>query len=138
LADEFGPLALKTCRHQWVEEGLTRRGANRLTQTFRAIFKWGTENELVRVTTWQALTTVSVLKRGRTLAPDPDPVRPVSEDHLDRTLKAAHPMIQAMIRIQLKSGMRPGEVILLRSADIDTSRSVWVFTPLTTMHARPP
>ncbi len=131
LADEFGPLALKTCRTQWVDEGLTRRGANRLAQTIRAIFKWGTENEIVRVTTWQALTTVAGLKRGRTPALDPDPVRPVPEDHLNRSLNAAHPMIQAMIRIQLKSGMRPGELILLRGADIDTSRPVWVFTPLT-------
>src|SRR5271157_1052868 len=32
LAIEYGPLALKTCRQQWIDEGITRRGVNRLVQ----------------------------------------------------------------------------------------------------------
>jgi hypothetical protein len=65
VAKDFGPLALKTCRQQWIDEGITRRGVNRLAQTVRAIFRWGAENELVPVATWQALTAVTGLKWGR-------------------------------------------------------------------------
>jgi integrase len=130
LASDFGPLALKTCRQEWVEEGLTRGGINRLVRIVRTIFKWATENELVPVATWQTLTAVTGLKRGRTLAPEPDPVRPVAEDVLAKTLDSAHPMIGSMILVQLKTGMRPGELVQLRGADLDTSGPVWIFRPL--------
>ncbi len=130
IAKEFGPLALKTCRQQWIDEGITRRGVNRLAQTVRAIFRWGAENELVPVATWQALTAVTGLKRGRTEAPEPEPVRPVPEDDLAKTLEAAHPMIRAMLLVQLKTGMRPGELVQLRGAELDISGTIWKFKPL--------
>jgi integrase len=129
VARDYGPLAVKTCRQQWIDEGVTRRGVNRLAQTVRAIFRWGAENELVPITTWQALTAVSGLKRGRTLAPEPQPVKPVAEDVLAKTLEAAHPVIRVMILVQLKTGMRPGELVQLRGADLDTSGPVWIFKP---------
>jgi integrase len=130
LAIDFGPLALKTCREQWIEDGITRQGVNRLAQCVRAIFRWAAENELVPVATWQALTAVAGLKRGRTAAPEPEPVRPVAEDVLAKTLEVAHPMLRAMILTQLKTGMRPGELVQLRGADLDTSGPVWIFKPL--------
>jgi integrase len=123
VAKDFGPPALKTCRQQWIDEGLTRRGVNRLAQTVRGIFRWGAENELVPVAAWQALTAVAGLKRGRTLAPEPIPVRPVAEDVLAKTLEAAHPMHRAMILVQLKTGMRPGDLVQLRGADLDTNEA---------------
>jgi integrase len=129
IAKDFGPLALKTTRQQWIDEGLTRGGINRLARITRTIFKWGTENELVPVATWQALTAVAGLKQGRSLAPEPDAIRPVAEDVLQKTLDAAHPMIRAMIQIQLKTGMRPGELVQLRGADLDQTGPLWVFKP---------
>jgi integrase len=130
VANNFGPLALKTCRQQWIDEGLTRGGINRLVRIVRTVFKWATENELLEPGVWQALSAVVGLKRGRTSAPESKPVRPVPEDVLAKTLEAAHPMILAMIQTQLKTGMRPGELVQLRSADLDTSGSVWIFKPL--------
>jgi integrase len=131
LAADFGPLALKTCRQQWVDEGLTRGGINRLARTVRTIFKGAAESELVEASVWQALTAVAGLKRGRTTAPEPEPVRPVAEDVLAKTLEAAHPMLRAMILVQLRTGMRPGELVQLRGADLDTSGPAWVFKPMT-------
>jgi integrase len=83
----------------------------------------------VPVATWQTLTAVSGLKRGRTLALEPEPIRPVPEDVLAKTLEVAHPMLRAMIEVQLKTGMRPGELVQLRGADLDTSGPVWIFRP---------
>jgi integrase len=34
-----------------------------------------------------------------------------------------------MIELQRLTGMRPGEVTLMRSCDVDTTGKVWVFTP---------
>jgi integrase len=34
-----------------------------------------------------------------------------------------------MIRLQLASGMRPGEVVTMRGCDLDTTGAVWVYTP---------
>jgi integrase len=130
LASDFGPLALKTCRQEWIDEGLTRGGINRLVRILRTIFKWATENELVPVATWQALTAIAGLRRGRSPAPEPDLVRPVADDVLAKTLDIAHPMLRAMILTQLKTGMRPGELVQLRGADLETSGPVWVFRPL--------
>jgi integrase len=129
LTEDFGPLALKTCREHWVAEGLTRGGVNRLARITKTIFRWAVENELVGPAVWQALSAVAGLKRGRTEAPEADPVRPVPDDVLRKTLEAVHPMFRAMIRVQLLTGMRPGELVQLRGADLDTSGPVWVFRP---------
>ena len=34
-----------------------------------------------------------------------------------------------MIDVQLLTGMRPGEVVLMRTCDIDRSADVWVYRP---------
>ena len=36
---------------------------------------------------------------------------------------------QAMIQLQRLTGMRPGEVVIMRTADIDTTGSVWHYLP---------
>jgi integrase len=130
LATDFGPLAMKTCRQGWIDEGLTGGGVNSLVRIVRAIVKWGAENEPLPVATWQALTTVAGLKRGRTSAPESDPVRPLPEDMLAKTHAAAHPKIRAMILVQLKSGMRMGELLQLRGTDLEVTGAVWIFRPL--------
>ena len=38
-------------------------------------------------------------------------------------------MIRAMVETQLRTGMRPGEVIQLRGVDLDMSGPVWEFRP---------
>jgi integrase len=34
-----------------------------------------------------------------------------------------------MIQLQLLTGMRPGEVVLMRTCDLDTSGAIWIYTP---------
>ncbi len=127
--DAFGPLALKSCRDRWVADGLTRGGVNRLARIVKTVFRWGVENELVPAEVWQALTAVGGLKRGRTPAGETQPVRPVPDELLLPTLEAAQPMVRAMIRVQLLTGMRPGELLQMRGTDFDTSATVWAYRP---------
>ncbi|WP_254511472.1 hypothetical protein [Anatilimnocola floriformis] len=39
------------------------------------------------------------------------------------------PQIWAMIELQRLTGMRPGEVTIMRTCDLDTTGRVWVYTP---------
>ena len=37
--------------------------------------------------------------------------------------------VWAMIELQRLTGMRPGEVVLMRTSDLDMGRDVWVYSP---------
>ena len=63
LAIDFGPLALKAVREQFVANGMARTYCNRLVDIIRRLFKWAASEQLVPVSTWQALTTVSGFRR---------------------------------------------------------------------------
>jgi integrase len=129
VARDFGPRSLKAVRNRWIDEGLTRSGCNRLTGIVKRIFRWATEQEFLPPTVYHGLTAVSGLRKGRTEARDNEPVGPVPDDVLRKTLDQLSPMFRAMVELQAFTGMRPGEVVQLRGGDLDTSGPVWVFRP---------
>jgi integrase len=129
VACNFGPLALKSVRNQWVADGLTRSGCNRLTAVVKRFFRWATEQEFIPPSVYHGLAAVSTLRKGRTEAPDNVPVGPVPGDVLSATLTHLSPMVRAMVELQLHTGMRPGEVLQLRGADLDVSGPVWTYRP---------
>jgi integrase len=77
------------------------------------------------------LATVEGLKRGRSNARETDPVRPVPQEHIDAVLGVVGRHVAGLIRLQLLTAARPGELLGLRRADIDTAGPVWVFRPNT-------
>jgi integrase len=125
----FGPRAMKTVRDALVREGRPRVTCNRVAKTIRRMFKWAASEELVSADVWHALETVSPLQKGRTEAPELPPVDEVPEDVVRATLPHLPKVVADMVRFQRWTGARPGEVCLLRPADIDRSGDVWVFTP---------
>ena len=48
---------------------------------------------------------------------------------VDRTLEHLSPTVAAMVRLQLVSGMRPGEVVVTRARDLNMSGPVWEYRP---------
>jgi integrase len=56
-------------------------------------------------------------------------VKPVLEEIIHRTIPFMLKPVQAMVLLQLYTGMRPGEVVLMRPCDIDQSQDVWVYMP---------
>jgi integrase len=130
LASDFGPLALKKVQQTMAEQDWSRGYINDNTSRIKAMFKWAVSEERVPETVYRALLTVSGLKKGRCPnVREPPPVRPVPDAHIDAVLPLVVPQVRAMIQVQLLTGMRPGEVVLLRACDIDTSSSEWVYTP---------
>jgi len=129
LVWEFGPAALRTVREQMIAANLSRKVVNARINRVRRIFKWGVENELVDPGVLQGLQTVSPLKEGRSKARETSRVKPVSQEHIDAVLTRVTRPVQAMINLQLVTGMRPGEVVLMRACDIDMSGKIWEYRP---------
>ncbi len=126
---DFGPMALKAVRQRLVEAGLARVTINRQVNRIRHIFKWGVENELVPPAVLQALQAVAGLRYGRSDAREVEPVKPVPELFVDAVLAHVAPQVAAMIDLQRVTGMRSGEVTIMRGADINTAGKVWVYCP---------
>ncbi len=76
-AVEFGPMALKACRAEFIILGPSRRACSRRTNLIKQAYRWGTENELVPPGVYQALQSVAGLGTGRCEAREPGPVGPV-------------------------------------------------------------
>lgn len=130
-AASFGPLGLKAVRQSMIGERLSRRTVNHAVNRIRRIFKWAVENELVRPTVLQALQAVAGLRYGRSEAVETDPIHPVPDEFVDAVLPYVAPQVAAMIALQRVTGIRSGEVVIMRGADINTAGKVWVYTPTT-------
>jgi len=129
-AASFGPLALKAARDAmvratWSEKSgkehptFCRKTINLHVGRIRRMFRWAAENGLVGPSVYHALLAVQGLQRGRTEARESEPVRPVSNEQVEATLLRVTRQVAAMIRLQLLTGMRPGEVVLMRVDDLE-------------------
>ncbi len=54
---------------------------------------------------------------------------PVPRGLVEETLPILHPMVADMVLLQLETGMRPGELVIMRAIDIDTVGQVWLYRP---------
>jgi integrase len=126
---KFGPLKLKAVREQWMQRRLCRSTINKHVGTLKRIFRWGTENELVRPDVNQAIQAVSGLRRGRVDTKEPRPVKPVPDAYVESVRPHVSNHVWAMIQVQQLTGMRPGEVTTMRGCDVDTTGSIWLYAP---------
>jgi hypothetical protein len=146
-AGEFGPKRLKSLRAAMLlpqpiidpatkqpkldsdgkpltRPGWSRTYANRQSDRIKRIFRWAAGEEMIPATVSGALDTVDAVRRGREGARETNPVKPVAGDVVDAVLPHVSAQVGAMIRLQLLSGMRPGEVIAMRGIDLDTKGDV--------------
>jgi integrase len=128
-AGEFGPNALKACREELIERGQKRRTVNHYVGRIKRMFKWGVANELLPAGAFHGLQAVDGLRRGRSRAPDGPGVGPVSEEAVEAILALVSRPVAAMVRLQLLTGMRPGEVVTMRVEDLERSGRVWQYRP---------
>jgi integrase len=129
-AADFGPLALKAVRRAMVERGWCRTFINKQINRVKKLFSWAAGEEILPLSVYQALTTVGGLRKDRTDAREKPPVGPVSDEAVERTLPYLTATVAAMVRLQRLTGMRPGEVVLMRAVDIDMTDPVcWIYRP---------
>ena len=129
-AARFGPLSLKAVRRSMIEAGLCRNTINARVGKIRRMFKWAVAEELVPPGVLEGLRALGGLGKGRGGVRETGPVRPVEPDQVEAVLPFVSKPVRAMIQVQHLTGMRPGEVMSLRPADVDRTGDVWIYRPV--------
>ncbi|EMI42471.1 tyrosine-type recombinase/integrase [Rhodopirellula sp. SWK7] len=125
--DEFGPKKLKAVRQLWIDRGQARTTINKNTRRLTRIIRWGVSEEMVSGGVLESLCAVPGLKKHRCTAREPDPVKPVSMEAVEATIPYMPPVLADMVRFQLLTGSRPGEVCRMRPKDINRDGEVWEY-----------
>ena len=128
-ACDFGPKALKAVRQHMVEQGLSRGLINHRVSRIKRVFKWAVAEELIPPSVHHALQAVAGLRYGRTEAREAEPVRPVQHKWVEAVLPHLSPQVAAMIKVQLLTGMRPGEVVIMQACIINMTNDIWIYEP---------
>lgn len=129
LIGEFGPMKLKSLREHLIGLNCSRGQINRNIDRVRRMFKWAVEHELVPPDVFHGLQAVAGLKKGRSEARETPPVRPISEDFVQTIKPHVNRQVWAMIELQLLTGARSGEVVIMRACDIEMDGPVWLYRP---------
>jgi len=149
LARDFGPKKLKALREAIIQRGnlrtaefdalgnLTKSGeplgrgyVNNLIKSVIRMFKWAVTEEKVPPSVPAALRAVGGIRKGRDRrVREPEPIKPVPEQDFEPVVNTASPQIATMLQVQRLTGMRPDEVTIIRTCDIDRSGAVWVYRP---------
>jgi integrase len=128
-AAKFGPLALQAVRQAMIEKRWSRKNINRAVSRVVRMFRWASQNELVPPSLYHGLRSVEGLKAGRSEAKETKPVKPVPQAYIDAVLALVSPPVGAVIRLQLLTGARPGELLGMRACGISMVGPVWTYTP---------
>jgi integrase len=125
----FGPKAMKLVRAKMVEKGWCSTYVNHQVNRLRRMFKWAVAEELVPASVHHGLQALTAIRRDEPGVRESEPVRPVPDAWVDAALPHMPLPVRAMAELQRLTGMRPGEVVLIRGCDLDTSGRVWVYRP---------
>ncbi len=128
-AADFGPVGLKTVRERMIAAGLSRGYINRHVSRIKRAFRWATAEGMIPAAVVHGLAAVPGLKRGRCEARETDPVRPVPDAHVNAVLPFLSRQLAAVVKLQLLTGGRSGEVLGMRACDLNTEAAVWEFRP---------
>ncbi|MFM9965478.1 MAG: tyrosine-type recombinase/integrase [Planctomycetaceae bacterium] len=124
-AKDFGPLALKAVRAKMVESGLARNTINSNIGKLRRMFRFAVANEMIDVSVLQRLETVSPLLAGRSEARETTPRHALDQADIDAVKKHVRPLVRDLIDLQLLTGSRSGELLMLTTSMIDRTGAVW-------------
>jgi integrase len=128
-AADFSPKKLKAVREMMMQAGLTRTTINRQIGRIKRVFKWAVENELIPSGVFHGLQAVTGLKAGRSDAKEPRAVRPVAREIVEKTIPHLPSIVAAMVKLQMLTGMRSGEVCRVRPCDLERASDLWRYRP---------
>lgn len=81
-AADFDPVALKSVRQKMIGKGWNRTYVNSSIRRIKTVFTWAVSEKLVPPDVFTALRSVRGPMPGRSAAPEPEAVRPVSDGRL--------------------------------------------------------
>jgi integrase len=126
---DFGPLKLKAIQKDLIRSDYCRNVVNSKVQRIVRIFRWAMGEELVSAEVYTALTGVQSLRKGQLGVRETEPVKPVADEVVNAIKLFVPDQVWAMIDLQRLTGMRPGEVVIMKGGDIDRSGTTWIYTP---------
>lgn len=112
------PVRLAQAQAAWIAQGVTARTAGEYRRALIAVLRWGVGQGIVPGATVAALREV-LPPQGRRTAP----VQAVPRADVEAVLAVAAPSLSDMIRVQLLTGARPGEVLALAVEDLAGDRA---------------
>ena len=80
---------------------------------------------------FHAIRAVSGLRRGRSEAYEPEPVKPAPDEWVDATLPHVSSVVASIVELQRLTGMRSGEIVIMRGSALDTTGKSWTYVPAT-------
>ena len=118
-AIEFGIIQFRACREWWLKRtnrSRSRQYINKKLKRLLRVIKWAVGEGMIPASVYETLRCVPALKKGRTDAPETKPVKPVSREFVEATIKHRTPVVADMVRFQQLVGCRPGELCLITPA----------------------
>ncbi len=128
-AADFGPLLLEAARAEMIKDDLARTSINSQCGRIRRMFRWAVSKELVRPQVLTALEAVAPLKEERCEARETPPVHLVADADVDAVLPALSEQLQAVVKLLRLTGARSGEILSMRTGEIDRSVQPWEYRP---------
>lgn len=125
-AAEFSAVHLRAVRECLINDKLARTTINERIRFIVNMLKYCASLDMIPAAPYQKAATLDPLKRGRSAARETDPVKPVPQKHIDTVLSRVNKSVAAMIRLQLLTGCRPGEIVTLKREQMDMSGPVWI------------
>jgi integrase len=128
-AKDFTPRQLRAVRQSMIQASYVRTSVNRHVGRIRRMFKWAAAEELIPLNSYLALGTLDGLEAGRSEAREAEPVKPVPESWIAAIEPFVSRPVWGMIQLQLATGMRPGEVRIMRGCDLNIWGEIWEYVP---------
>jgi len=128
-ADSFTPPMLASMRDELDQHDAKRMTINKWITIIRQAYNWAAEKGHIDPDVALRLTTVKLLQKGRCKSAEYKIVIAVDWSVIESTIHHCSNTVAAMIKTQWHTGMRPGEVCVMRGSDIISTAAVWLYRP---------
>ena len=131
LVREMKGRHIKVLQAELIAKRLALTTINQYASRVTRCFRWGVGEDLVPPNIAATLESVPNLQPGRSAAVETDPVMSVAEETVEATLPHLHAnpgrrkVLTAMIRFQLLTGCRPGELCVMTPGAITRGKDLW-------------
>ena len=132
-ADTFKTSELEDIQHRLMNRiGNAQATIAKKVWLIRDIFRWGAQKHLCHKDVYAYLLMVKGLRKVDGVKLKKQRATP-SVDDVQKIIDAAPPTVHTMLAVQLNTGMRSGNLVDLKWADIDQSRyetdGCWIYAP---------
>ena len=127
--DNMGRQEMREIQNHYLQAGLARSTINQRMTLTKQIFRWGETEDLVPPEVCARVCALQQLKKDRSPARETDPVSPVSDADIEKTVLYLSSVVADMVFVQRHSAMRPGELFNMKWTNIDRTGAVWLYYP---------